>query len=64
MTALKAMLVTLGAAFIGVGMAAIVLAMAWLIGNYGVDRLLQIVSVLIGIAGVLFPLVLHFRRQR
>lgn len=64
MTALKALLVTLGVVLTGVGSAAIVLVAAWLIGSYGVDRMLQIVSILIGMAGILFPLVLHFRRRR
>lgn len=44
-------------------MAAIVLTIAWLIGNYGVDRLLQIVSVLVGVAGFLFTLLFQFRRR-
>ena len=64
MTGLKAILLMVGVAFAGLCIVAVVLTVAWLIGNYGVDRVLQVVSVMVSVAGCLFTVLIPFWRRR
>ena len=63
MSGLKAILITVGIVFAVVCIALIVLAMIWLIGNYGFGRLIDVISLLLGVASFAFSLIVYFRRR-
>lgn len=63
MSGLKAILITVGVVFAVTCAVLTVLAIIWLIGNYSVDRLVAIISLLLGMASFLFSLVVYFRRR-
>lgn len=64
MPALKAILVTAGMVFVALGIALVVLVIVWLIGNYGVDRLIAIASLFLTAAAILFAIIIELRRRR
>lgn len=63
MSGLKAILITVGIVFAVICAVLIVLAIVWLIGNYGFDRLIDVISLLLGVASFAFSLVVYFRRR-
>lgn len=52
-SAVRALLVTLGVVWIGLSASAIVLAIGWLFGNFDVDRLLAVVGTCATVIGLL-----------
>ena len=64
MTALKAVLVTAGVVLAAVGATLIVMALIWLIGNYSVDRLLTILSLVISTVALLVTIGVSVRSRR
>ena len=63
MSGLKAILITVGIVFAVICAVLIVLAIIWLIGNYGFDRLIDVISLLLGVASFAFSLIVYFRRR-
>ena len=63
MSGLKAILITVGVVFAVICAVLIVLAIIWLIGNYGFDRLIDVISLLLGVASFAFSLIVYFRRR-
>ena len=64
MTALKAVLVTAAVVLAAVGATLIVMALIWLIGNYSVDRLFAILSLVISTVSLLFAIIVSLRSRR
>ena len=64
MTALKAVLVTAAVVLAAVGATLIAMALIWLIGNYGVDRLLAVLSLVISTVSLLFAIIVSLRSRR
>ena len=64
MTAVKAILATVGIVFAALCVALTVLVIVWLTGNYGVERLIAVASFLVGAAGLLLGVIAHFRHRR
>lgn len=64
MDGLKAILTTLGIVFAALGIALIVLTVVWLVSDYSVSRLLDVVGVLLAATGLAITLVIHFRPRR
>ena len=63
MSGLKAILITVGVVFAVVCAVLIVLAIIWLIGSYGFDRLIDVIRLLLGVASFAFSLIVYFRRR-
>ena len=63
MSGLKAILITVGIVFAVICAVLIGLAIIWLIGNYGFDRLIDVISLLLGVASFAFSLIVYFRRR-
>ena len=63
MSGLKAILITVGIVFAVICAVLIVLAIIWLIGNYGFDRLIDVISLLLAVASFAFSLIVYFRRR-
>jgi len=63
MSGLKAILITVGVVFAVICAVLIVLAIIWLIGSYGFDRLIDVVSLLLGVTSFAFSLIVYFRRR-
>ena len=64
MDGLKAILTTLGIVFAALGIALIVLTVVWLVSDYSVSLLLDVVAVLLAVTGPAITLVIHFRSRR
>ena len=64
MTALKAVLVTAAVVLAAVGATLIAMALIWLIGNYSVDRLLAVLSLVISTVSLLFAIIVSLRSRR
>jgi len=63
MSGLKTILITVGVVFAVICAVLIVLAIIWLIGNYGFDRLIDVITLLLGVASFAFSLIVYFRRR-
>ncbi len=61
---LTAILTTIGMVGAAVCLSAVVVVTAWLIGNYGFDRILQIASPMMTVAAFLSLLTLYIRPKR
>lgn len=64
MTAVKAILATVGIVFAALCVALMALVIVWLTGNYGVERLIAVASFLVGVAALSLGLIAHFRPRR
>ena len=60
----RAILTTAGIVFVALSTALAVLALAWLIDNFSIDRLLAVAGVLISAVALLFAIIVHLRRRR
>ncbi len=56
-------MITVGVVFAVICAVLIVLAIIWLIGNYGFDRLIDVITLLLGVASFAFSLIVYFRRR-
>ena len=63
MYVLKAILITIGIVFAVICAVLITLAIIWLIGSYGFDRLIDVISLLLGVASFAFSLIVYFRHR-
>lgn len=63
MPGFKAILLTLAVVFVGLGATGIVLTTAWLLGNFGAERLINIVGSLTSIVALMFAIFACARRR-
>ena len=63
MPGLKAILLTLAVVFAALGTAGGVLIVVWLFGNFGVERLINIVGSLMSIIALAFAIFVYTRRR-
>ena len=63
MTAVKAILATVGIVFAALCIALMALVIVWLTGNYGVERLIAVASFLVGVAALSLGVIAHFRHR-
>ena len=64
MTALKAILATVGIVCAALCVTLTVLVIVWLAGNYGVVHLIAVASLLVGAAGLLIGVIAYIRPRR